>query len=487
MVNLILVRHGESEGNKMKIIQGNKNNYSLTQKGRLQAKENTLSNLKLLKEISGVYSSSMIRAIETARIVINTANIECELQSTELLDEMDSGILSGKTHDYAKDNMKKEYAIWIQYKELDGIQGAETGDVLQARAIAFLEHMLHSGGQGNYVVVTHAGFLRCLYNTIMNRKRTTPIDISNACFHKVDAFKYFSPLVIKKGEKCSVSYISTYDGAYVIKHINRMLTEAELLLSKVQNRISKKNRHITEVLFCQNMCLTENAYGLKISQYIDGEHDFQKYDYQKSIDIYRQVEKTYCDYNDEIRKEKDIHLFREISLLKKTKLYLDKLKNCETKQLGIILSEHKEDEQYDSSQFGFVIYDLHRRNIISTNDNLYFIDIESVLYAPKEYQAASYIVSFMMLNDHDNSDKVTEKFIDYICLKSGYRKSKVIYLCLWRVFTGLSYFELLNEKSENDKAVVYEYWRIFIVLVHMYEDTNANSKMLNKLKTLFKK
>ena len=368
-----------------------------------------------------------------------------------------------------------------------GIERAETGDELQARAIAFLEYMLHSCEQGNYVVVTHAGFLRCLYNTILNKDRTTPVDISNACFHKVDAFKYFSPLVIKEGEKCSVSYISTCNGEYVIKHINRLLTETELLLCKVQNRVSKKNSHITEVLFAQNMCLAENTYGLKISRYIDGEHDFQKYDYHKSIEIYKQVEKIYCDYNDEIRKEKSIHLFKEISLLKKTKLYLDKLRNCETKQLGIILTEHKEDEQYDSSQFGFIIYDLHRRNIIFANDSLYFIDIESVLYAPREYQVASYIVSFMMLNDYGDSEKATEKFINYICLKCGYRKSKIIFLSLWRVFTGLSYFELLIEKSENDKAIVSDYWKVFTELMHMYEDENVNPKLLYKLKMLLRK
>lgn len=292
MTNLILVRHGESEGNKMRIIQGKMNIFSLTQEGRRQVKESTLSNIKLLKEINGVYSSSMMRAIETAKIVIKTAGIEQEVQSMEILDEMDPGVLSGKTHDYAKENMPKEYAIWTQYKDLDGIERAETGDELQARAIAFLEYMLHSCEQGNYVVVTHAGFLRCLYNTILNKDRTTPVDISNACFHKVDAFKYFSPLVIKEGEKCSVSYISTCNGEYVIKHINRLLTETELLLCKVQNRVSKKNSHITEVLFAQNMCLAENTYGLKISRYIDGEHDFQKYDYHKSIEIYKQVEKS---------------------------------------------------------------------------------------------------------------------------------------------------------------------------------------------------
>ena len=487
MTNLILVRHGESEGNKMRIIQGKMNIFSLTQEGRRQVKESTLSNIKLLKEINGVYSSSMMRAIETAKIVIKTAGIEQEVQSMEILDEMDPGVLSGKTHDYAKENMPKEYAIWTQYKDLDGIERAETGDELQARAIAFLEYMLHSCEQGNYVVVTHAGFLRCLYNTILNKDRTTPVDISNACFHKVDAFKYFSPLVIKEGEKCSVSYISTCNGEYVIKHINRLLTETELLLCKVQNRVSKKNSHITEVLFAQNMCLAENTYGLKISRYIDGEHDFQKYDYHKSIEIYKQVEKIYCDYNDEIRKEKSIHLFKEISLLKKTKLYLDKLRNCETKQLGIILTEHKEDEQYDSSQFGFIIYDLHRRNIIFANDSLYFIDIESVLYSPREYQVASYIVSFMMLNDYGDSEKATEKFINYICLKCGYRKSKIIFLSLWRVFTGLSYFELLIEKSENDKAIVSDYWKVFTELMHMYEDENVNPKLLYKLKMLLRK
>lgn len=132
-------------------------------------------------------------------------------------------------------------------------------------------------------------------------------------------------------------------------------------------------------------------------------------------------------------------------------------------------------------------YDLHRRNIIFANDSLYFIDIESVLYAPREYQVASYIVSFMMLNDYGDSEKATEKFINYICLKCGYRKSKIIFLSLWRVFTGLSYFELLIEKSENDKAIVSDYWKVFTELMHMYEDENVNPKLLYKLKMLLRK
>lgn len=111
MTNLILVRHGESEGNKMRIIQGKMNIFSLTQEGRRQVKESTLSNIKLLKEINGVYSSSMMRAIETAKIVIKTAGIEQEVQSMEILDEMDPGVLSGKTHDYAKENMQYGHNI----------------------------------------------------------------------------------------------------------------------------------------------------------------------------------------------------------------------------------------------------------------------------------------------------------------------------------------------------------------------------------------
>lgn len=37
-----------------------------------------------------------MRAIETAKIVIKTAGIEQEVQSMEILDEMDPGVLSGK-------------------------------------------------------------------------------------------------------------------------------------------------------------------------------------------------------------------------------------------------------------------------------------------------------------------------------------------------------------------------------------------------------
>ena len=64
---------------------------------------------------------------------------------------------------------------------------------------------------------------------------------------------------------------------------------------------------------------------------------------------------------------------------------------------------------------------------------------------------------------------------------------EIIFLSLWRVFTGLSYFELLIEKSENDKAIVSDYWKVFTELMHMYEDENVNPKLLYKLKMLLRK
>ena len=66
MTNIILVRHGETEWNRKGIIQG-RHDILLNQTGRRQA-EATMKKLKG-KAIHGIFSSPLIRALETAQII----------------------------------------------------------------------------------------------------------------------------------------------------------------------------------------------------------------------------------------------------------------------------------------------------------------------------------------------------------------------------------------------------------------------------------
>jgi len=94
ILRIVLLRHGESVANKDRIIQGHAD-YPLTEKGISEAKDAA----KILKSQYGffdkIYSSDLIRATETARIVSSEFdNIEVIFDNR--LREFDLGIFSNR-------------------------------------------------------------------------------------------------------------------------------------------------------------------------------------------------------------------------------------------------------------------------------------------------------------------------------------------------------------------------------------------------------
>ena len=93
-VDFFIIRHGQSEGNHGKILQG-RGEYSLTDLGRNQAAErgNALKSMLSCINTSSVllFSSPMNRALETAEIIAGRAGLPAPVPSDKLI-EMDLGI-----------------------------------------------------------------------------------------------------------------------------------------------------------------------------------------------------------------------------------------------------------------------------------------------------------------------------------------------------------------------------------------------------------
>ena len=103
-MKLILVRHGESEFNKLIDIEGVKmfcgaTDVGLTEHGKNQAKY--LDGNDKLKDISKVYSSNLIRALDTAKLAMPNKEITVD----ERIRERSLGYFEKK---YVKD-MEKEF------------------------------------------------------------------------------------------------------------------------------------------------------------------------------------------------------------------------------------------------------------------------------------------------------------------------------------------------------------------------------------------
>lgn len=173
MLQLILVRHGETVGNKENYFYG-RLNYPLTKKGINQA-ELVSNKLKGLA-ITRFYSSTLGRCIQTAEIIKKHHSGTEHIISSEI-DEMNFGDWEGKKTDIIKKNYKVNWEEWNKDWWNSRINGGETAHEVYLRVSTFLDKVLNSYNDGNIVVVGH---LSCIKFTIIKL-----LNLKNDFFHKI--------------------------------------------------------------------------------------------------------------------------------------------------------------------------------------------------------------------------------------------------------------------------------------------------------------
>lgn len=149
--NFYIVRHGESESNILGTISSETNNPDhLTDKGRLQAKENALK-LKG-KKIDFIYASPFVRTQETAKIMAETLNFEQnKIITDERIHEIYAGEFNGKTD--------AEYQRFFSSPMEKFVKcpagGGETYTEVRKRMVEFI-YDINSKHQGqNILIVSH--------------------------------------------------------------------------------------------------------------------------------------------------------------------------------------------------------------------------------------------------------------------------------------------------------------------------------------------
>lgn len=147
-MTLILVRHGESEGNLHRIMQGQLD-LPLTEAGREQAR---LVAARLASmPVAAVYSSPLSRAFETARAI--AAHHALGVEPVEGFQEGAWGEAQGMT--WAEVTARWDVAGGRALHEV--IPGAETPDSLRSRAAAAVDALLDRHASDIAVCVSHAG------------------------------------------------------------------------------------------------------------------------------------------------------------------------------------------------------------------------------------------------------------------------------------------------------------------------------------------
>lgn len=155
MIELILVRHGETDSNKRGTYLG-WTDIELNEKGLEQA---NIAKEKLKgTKIDAIFSSPLKRARNTAEII--NENFGLAIISCDSLKERNFGAWDDLTHKEITEKFPEDYALyakdWINYCVKDGESSAQAFE----RITGFIDHLLAEKSQGVFLIVTHLGCIR---------------------------------------------------------------------------------------------------------------------------------------------------------------------------------------------------------------------------------------------------------------------------------------------------------------------------------------
>jgi len=171
---LYLIRHGETDWNQMKRIQGH-SDIHLNQTGKQQAE--LLARRFARETFHVVYASDLIRARETAQQIADLRGLS--VVTLPELRERCYGEWEGLTYE----------EIRQRFQERDEAScGIETFEAMQQRAVAVLTELAQNHPGETVVVVSHGGLINSFLHYVTNGKQGTGITrIDNT---SVSTFRY---------------------------------------------------------------------------------------------------------------------------------------------------------------------------------------------------------------------------------------------------------------------------------------------------------
>lgn len=167
MTELYLVRHGETEWNAARRIQG-RTDIPLNETGRQQARE--AAELLARRRWHGVYTSPLGRARETASIIAERLGLD-GVTAIDALVERDYGEAEGMGFD----------EIEALYPEGVRAPGQETREEVAARVVPALLELAERHPGERLVIVSHGGAIRSVLQTA--EPDTRHPRITNASVH----------------------------------------------------------------------------------------------------------------------------------------------------------------------------------------------------------------------------------------------------------------------------------------------------------------
>ncbi|HPP06639.1 MAG TPA: histidine phosphatase family protein [Syntrophorhabdaceae bacterium] len=192
MKKIYILRHGETQWNKEEIFRG-RNDIPLNEVGLKQAE--LASYYFKDKGIERIFSSPLLRAMQTAEAVSKTVGGDIEI--VEEFIDINFGIWEGLTVKEVEKNFPEDFDIWVKSPQMLNIKGAETLEAVRKRIASGFERILSEKSE-NLLIVTHRAICKIIVLFLL--------DMGNEFFWTMK----FDPASITLLEKHSNRYLLVF-------------------------------------------------------------------------------------------------------------------------------------------------------------------------------------------------------------------------------------------------------------------------------------
>ena len=190
-MKLLLTRHGQTDWNVAQRFQG-QSDVPLNEIGRQQA--NALADRLSAQPIDIVYSSDLLRAMETAKMIMQKSGYKPDLHLDTRLREMNFGAWEGLTYKEIKQSDPAALAAWKADVSTTAAPNGETLNQLSARVQSFINDLRAQYTDQTILIVAHGGVLQTLICLALNllpmmywQFHVSPASLSEISFYPAGA------------------------------------------------------------------------------------------------------------------------------------------------------------------------------------------------------------------------------------------------------------------------------------------------------------
>lgn len=185
MIEIYLVRHGETKYNQTNLLIGGKSNHlPLNEKGILQSKKLGKYFLDQDMKFDFCFCSTAIRARQTLASILEYLSLP-KIEFSEEIEELSQGIWEGQLRSkiHTAEQLKVINSDNYDFKAPEG----ESQREVEIRMYSFLEQQINKIKKGRILVVSHGTAIKCLLRKILDASpsMTHKIKISNTGLTKL--------------------------------------------------------------------------------------------------------------------------------------------------------------------------------------------------------------------------------------------------------------------------------------------------------------